>query len=61
MSNDERTASILEDLSELCEPDARDERFRGELADLLLAAASTDAGRLGIGDLWAAESADFAL
>jgi hypothetical protein len=46
MNNDERTASILEDLSALCDPDARDERFRGELADLLLAAASTDAGRL---------------
>ena len=46
MNNDERTASILEDLCGLCEPDARDERFRAELADLLLAAASTDAGRL---------------
>jgi hypothetical protein len=47
MNNDERPASILEDLCALCEPDARDERFRAELADLLLAAASTDAGRLG--------------
>jgi hypothetical protein len=46
MNNDERTASILEDLCGLCEPDARDERFRAELADVLLAAASTDAGRL---------------
>jgi hypothetical protein len=46
MNNDELTASILEDLGALCEPDARDERFRAELADLLLAAASADAGRL---------------
>jgi hypothetical protein len=46
MNNDELTASILEDVRALCEPDARDERFRAELADRLLAAASADAGRL---------------
>jgi hypothetical protein len=46
MTSDERTTALLEDLRKLGEPDARDRRFREGLAQILLANAVADAGRL---------------
>lgn len=46
MRNDERSPSVLEALGALGEPDTRDERFRAELAAVLLARASSDQERL---------------
>jgi hypothetical protein len=47
MKSDERTTALLEDLRGLGEADARDERFREALAELLLTKALTGRGRLG--------------
>jgi hypothetical protein len=46
MKRDKRTLTVLEDLRELGEPDARDERFRETLAEILLVSALTSKRRL---------------